>query len=255
MRIDSALHLRVLALLWVAFGVSTSWDAVAERVAGMQSVGLFAIDRTEVTVGAFRRYIAATGVVTRAEREGGGLVYASGWQHKVGWTWHSPYGVAALDDEPVVHVTFDEAAAYCVWIGKRLPTDAEWTEAAYTERRKLPATGFVRGRTYAYPTGDSPHGANCLSDCGVGPKLDRSAVLERGHGHARAGSTKAGVNGLYEMAANVWEWTDNGDPLHKPTRGGSWWYGSRQMSRGHRASKRRDMAAVYIGFRCAQDRP
>ena len=220
---------------------------------GMQRIGRFAIDRTEVTVGAFRAFAEASGLVTRAERDGGGLVYAAGWQRLPGWTWRSPYGAPASDDEPAVHVTFDEAAAFCRFAGKRLPSDTEWVEAAYTERREAPPPPFVRGRTYRYPTGDSPAGANCLGDCGATPARDRSGVLERGRGHARAGTTRAGVNGLYEMGANVWEWVADGDGDRRRTRGGSWWYGETQMRADHEAEKPRDMAVVYIGFRCAKD--
>lgn len=220
---------------------------------GMQPIGRFAMDRTEVTVGQFRRFAEATRLVTKAERDGGGLVYASGWEQRAGWTWRAPYGTTADDDEPAVHVTFEEARAFCRWAGKRLPTDAEWTEAAYTERRAAPPQGNEQGRSYEFPTGDTPTGANCLGDCGVPPAIDRSAMLDRGRGHARAGTTRPGVNGLYDMGANVWEWVDSGDGSHKKTRGGSWWYGAEQMRRDHEASKPPDMAVVYIGFRCAKD--
>ena len=88
----------------------------------MQPVGRFAIDRTEVSVGAFRRFVAATGMVTMAERQGGGSVFESGWVRKPGWTWSTPFGEQADEREPAVHVTFDEAQAYCRWAGKRLPS-------------------------------------------------------------------------------------------------------------------------------------
>ena len=67
---------------------------------------------------------------------------------------------------------------------------------------------------------------------------------------ARVGTTSAGVNGFYDMGANVWEWVDIPDKLNKGTRGGSWWYGARQMKADYNATKPRDMAVVYIGFRC-----
>ncbi len=225
----------------------------AAHAADMQPIGGFSIDRTEVTVGQFARFVAATGTVTKAERDGGGLVYEAGWQHKSGWVWRTPYGTAASDDEPAVHVTFDEAQAYCRWAGKRLPTDTEWREAAYTERRSAPPSPFKSGQTYPYPTGSAPEGANCLRDCGMTPALDYSAVLQRGNGHARAGTTKAGVNGLFDMGANVWEWVKTGDTHQQGTLGGSWWYGSAQMRNDHTASKPRDMAVVYIGFRCVRE--
>ena len=226
--------------------------AASDAPPDMQRVGAFLIDRTETTVARFRRFADATGTVTAAERSGGGLVYDAGWERKPGWTWRAPFGAPADEAEPAVHITYDEAAAYCRWAGKRLPTDAEWVEAAYTERRPSPPAPFETGRTYPYPTGESTAGANCLGDCGRPPVLDRSAVLSRGIGPARAGTTIAGVNGLHDMGANVWEWVDAGD-AEKRTRGGSWWYGAAQMRAEHVASKPRDMSVVYIGFRCARD--
>lgn len=216
-------------------------------------IGGFRIDRTEVTVGEFREFVKATGLRTLAEKQGGGSVYESGWVRKPGWNWQAPYGEPAADREPAVHVTFPEAQAYCRWAGKRLPTEAEWIEAAYTERRASPPAPFVRGKIYPYPTGESPAGANCLDDCGRAEVKDRSAVLSRGRGHALAGATRPGVNGLHDMGANVWEWVDGGSSAERLTLGGSWWYGSAQMHRDHRASKPADTAVVYIGFRCAND--
>jgi sulfatase modifying factor 1 len=226
--------------------------SAAEVPPGMQRVGAFLIDRTETTVAQFRRFADVTGTVTSAEKAGGGLVYDAGWERKPGWTWRAPFGAPADEAEPAVHVTYDEAEAFCRWAGKRLPTDAEWVEAAYTERRASAPAPFETDRTYPYPTGESPRGANCLGDCGTPPALDRSAVLSRGIGPARAGTTTAGVNGLHDMGANVWEWVDAGD-AEKRTRGGSWWYGAAQMRADHLASKPRDMGVVYIGFRCARD--
>ncbi len=224
-------------------------------VADMQPIDGFAIDRTEVTVGQYRAFVDATGYVTVAERNGGGLVYGAGWERKDGWTWSAPFGTPAEADEPAVHVTFDDASAYCAWAGKRLPTDTEWQTAAFTEFRLDPPSPFKTGTTYRYPTGDSPLGANCLDDCGPTPAIDYSDKLDRGIGHAPAGATTAGVNGLYDMGANVWEWTEDGGTEEKRTQGGSWWYGAFRMTANDRATKPKDMAVVYIGFRCAKDLP
>jgi formylglycine-generating enzyme required for sulfatase activity len=229
------------------------WLGACATVAAsdMQRITGFEIDRTEVTVGAFRRFVDATGLVTVAEREGG-LVYEAGWVHKPGWTWSSPYGRPAAEDEPAVHVTFAEAQAFCRWAGKRLPTDAQWVEAAYVEHRSDPPAPFVRGRRYPYPTGESPVGANCLGDCGPTRAVDHGARLLRGAGHARVATSVAGVNGLFDMGANVWEWVDEAVGAERGTRGGSWWYGAEQMREGPLASKSPEFAAVYIGFRCVR---
>lgn len=222
------------------------------RAETMLTVGEIEVDRTEVTVAAFRGFVKATGLVTSAEKAGGGEVYEAGWVQKPGWTWQAPYGSPARDGEPAVHVSFAEAKAFCEWRGARLPTDREWKEAAYTERRTNPPTPFQTGVTYPYPTGATPDGANCLDECGQAPAIDYSAVLTHGIGHALAGTTKPGVNGLYDMGANVWEWVDSGDGDQKITRGGSWWYGARQMHRDRLASKPPSTSVVYIGFRCVR---
>ena len=152
--------------------------------AEMQAIGRFEIDRTEVTIGAFRSFVQATGTRTKAEREGGSLIYEAGWEKRSGWAWHSPFGTPGAPEEPAVHITHGEAQAYCRWAGKRLPTEAEWREAAYTERRAQPPAPFVNGRSYPYPTGDTPEGANCLGDCGRTAKPVSHAVTSRGRGHA-----------------------------------------------------------------------
>ena len=164
----------------------------------------FSIARTETTIGQFRRFAEATQTRTRAEREGGGEVYESGWTRKPGWTWRTPFGAshAPADDEPAVHLSFDEAQAFCRWAGGRLPTDPEWLSAAYTEQRSSPAAGFERGRTYPWPTGASAAAAQCLDDCGPAAKaraVKHGARLWRGDGHAPVNQTPAGVNGLDDM--------------------------------------------------------
>ncbi len=222
-------------------------------------VGSFSIARTETTVAQFRRFAQATGTRTQAEAAGGGQVYEAGWTAKPGWTWRTPFGRPAADDEPAVHVNFHEAQAFCRWAGGRLPTDAEWLAAAYTEQRPQPPAPFQTGQRYPYPSGSSPAGAQCLGDCG--PQVAQRAVqhgarLWRGDGHALAGSTPAGVNGLHEMGANAWEWVDEppgaSGNAERRTRGGSWWYGSAQMRADHIQGKPADTAVVYIGFRCAR---
>jgi len=222
-------------------------------LADMQIIDQFFIDRTEVTVGQFRKFVDATNYVTAAEKKGRGLVYDFGWKKMNGWIWSAPYGTPAQSDEPAVHITFDEAYTFCAWAGKRIPRDEEWEKAAFTEFRQNPPLLFTKGTTYRYPTGNRPEGANCLRDCGETATLDYSNRLSRGTGHALAGTTRPGVNGLYDMGANVWEWTEDGGNEKKRTRGGSWWYGAFRMKADDHATKPHDMAVVYIAFRCASD--
>ena len=162
----------------------------------------FAIDRTEVSIAQFDRFVRATGTVTRAEKEGGGFEYGAGWERRPGWSWRKPDGVDARPDLPAVHLDFAEAQAYCRWAGGRLPTGAEWQQAGFTELRDAPPAPWVKGRTYPWTTGDSSQGAN-TSDADPWPRA------------APAGATRQGVNGLYDMGANVWEWTTDWYQEHK----------------------------------------
>ena len=100
------------------------------------------MDKTEISIAAFAKFVAATGMRTKAGRDGG-MVYEADWVTKPGWNWRSPYGMPAAPDEPAVHITFDEAASYCRWRGQRLPTRAEWIDAlAIPKDGAAPQTGL-----------------------------------------------------------------------------------------------------------------
>lgn len=194
----------------------------------------FAIDRTEVTVGAFKKYAEASGLKTQAELAGGGYKWGFGWERRSGWTYKEPQGRLASDGEPVVHITWDEANDYCNYMGGKLPSKREWTLAAYTEIRAIPSDDFVRGETYQYPVGNSPVGMN----------------NNKSH-HLPVGKTKKGVNGLYDMGGNVWEWLSDREGNEALTAGGSWWYGPHKTQIQGMQFKPASFYAVYVGFRCS----
>ncbi len=219
----------------------------------MQIISYFLIDNTEVTIGKFKVYAKETNFISMAEKNGDGLVYENGWVKKNGWNWKRPYGLLALDNEPVVHINFNEAENYCKWNKKRIPTLKEWELAAYTEFRPNNKDDYEFKKSYPYPTGVNTLGLNCLNDCNFNYPSKYSKFLLRGYGHVSTASTKKGINGLYDMGGNVWELVDIKNNSYKGTKGGSWWYGKKQMIRAYAATKPKNMSTVYIGFRCVKD--
>lgn len=202
----------------------------------------FWIDSTEVTIGDFARFAQQNDLQTAAERDGGGYEYRLGWQQRPGWSFRTPYGrPAATEQEPAVHVSWFEADQYCRANGGRLPTRDEWAKAAYEETRGNPVAPFQTGKVYEFPTGESGAGANTVGDEDGWPE------------HAPVASFAAGVNGLYDMGANVWEWLADARGDDRLTAGGSWWYGPGKMTAGGMQYKPADFYAVYVGFRCVYE--
>ena len=207
-------------------------------------------DQTEMTIADVKIFASATGFISQAEKNGGGLSYEGGFVKKPGWIWKTPYGENANDQEPAVHLNQKEAELICRHFGKRLPTVAEWTSGAFLEQRDNPPSGYTKGQRYPYPGGSTPKSSHCLSGCGDYTGLAPSGALNRGTGHVTAGTTKPGVNGLFDMGGNVWEWTSTERNGGFITRGASWWYGSERQQESDVESKSGDIAVVYIGFRC-----
>ncbi len=248
------------------------------------TVGDFWIDRTEVTRAQFAAFVAATGYVTEAERNGGGAVFkapqgaaANGsavpwWEFVKGADWRHPDGpegaVAKFDALPVTQVTLADARAYAQWRGNALPTEAEWEYAA---RAGQPSQrlGEVPVDSHGKPTANFWQGTFPLQDTG-----------EDGFkGVAPTGCFAANGNGLFDMIGNVWEWTAdsqqgpifshaNGDPgLTRGTplrsrfqviKGGSWLCATSYCARYRTSARERqevDMPTSHVGFRTIRRLP
>jgi len=128
---------------------------------------------------------------------------------------------------PVTNVTYDEAAAYARWCGKRLPTDEEWEKAARgTDGRRYPwgnqwDPARVTRRASAAGLSETPLTAKSNTSCRVGPSRVRPV------GMIAAGASPCGC---LDMAGNAWEWVQghyNGNPNQRVLRGGAVGYGER----------------------------
>src|SRR6266508_230029 len=230
------------------------------------AVRSFQMDKHEVTNAAFARFVAATGYRTEAEKSGWACVFdrqVGRWRRVAGADWRRPEGpgsdIRQRQQHPVVQVSWNDAAAYAQWAGKRLPSEVEWEWAS---------RGGLSGKTYAWGDELKPGGrlmANYWH--GAWPAGDTGA--DGFKGTAPVASFPANGYGLTDVAGNVWEWTADWyapdtyrNPGPAPTgeervvRGGSFLC-SRQFCTGLRAAARHknlpESATSDIGFRCARD--
>ena len=123
------------------------------------------------------------------------------WQFMRGAMWRRPRGPNAslkgLADHPVVHVTFDDAAAYARWSGKSLPTEAEWEFAA---------RGGLDSAPYAW--GDTLHlDGRAMANTWQGEFPWENFADDGYEGTSPVGVFPPNGYGLYDMIGNVWEWT------------------------------------------------
>ena len=188
----------------------------------------FWIQTHQVTNAEFAEFVSATGYSTVAERpldpadfpgaaaenlQPGSMVFTRTrgpvdlrhlslwWTWTPGASWRHPEGpsssMVGREDHPVVHVAYEDAAAYAQWAGRSLPTEAEWEVAA---------RGGIEQAAYTWGEEPEPPGQR-LANYWHGPFPWRP---QPGYGTTTAvGSYPANGYGLCDMAGNVWEWTSD----------------------------------------------
>lgn len=211
-----------------AMGDSAGGGNPADGETPVHDVSLrsFLMDATPVTNSAFAAFVDATGYQTEAEIYGFSAVFhlalaaspedivgrpaqTPWWLGVKGADWAHPGGrrsdVAGLGDHPVVHVSWNDAIAYCEWAGRRLPSEAEWEYAS--------RGGLDRA---AYPWGDEPiHSGGWRANIFQGLFPHRNTAEDGFATTAPVRSFAPNGYGLWQTVGNVWEWcSDWFDPTY-----------------------------------------
>lgn len=198
----------------------------------------FFMDVHEVTNAQFLEFVEATNYVTVAERaidweemktqlppgtpkphdsilQPGSLVfkktkssvpnlydYSQWWHWKIGANWRHPNGpestIEGKSKDPVVHIAYEDALAYCDWKGHRLPTEAEWEHAARAGNEDA---------IFFWGSDKSLLSQRANTWDGEFPVIN--AMVDGYERRAPVQSFPKNEYGLYDMAGNVWEWTSD----------------------------------------------
>ncbi|WP_242530569.1 formylglycine-generating enzyme family protein [Nocardioides aromaticivorans] len=279
---------------WMGDSHGDGYAADGELPVHQVRLASYLMDTKVVTNAQFATFVKATGYVTDAERDGVSAVFhlavdaapadvlrsATGvpwWLAVRGADWRHPggprSGIADLQNHPVVHVSWNDAQAYCRWAGKRLPTEAEWEYAA--------RGGLDRAR---YPWGDElTNGGRWRCNIWQGDFPGHNTLDDGYLTTAPATAFQPNGYGLHNTVGNVWEWCQDAfrpteyadragpEPVVAPVaaepdedpaqvrrvmRGGSYLCHDSYCNRyrvAARSSNTAESSSGNIGFRCAND--
>src|SRR5690606_37545117 len=191
-------------------------------------VSSFYMDEHEVTNAQFEAFVKATGYITVAEKEldprefpgadpallvPGSAVFSAPdnvhglhnhlqwWKYMPGANWQHPEGpgssIKGRESHPVTQVAYQDAEAYAKWVGKRLPTEAEWEYAA--------KAGKHTSETYYWGDQKTEKG-KWLANIYQGDFPQKNTKEDGFETTSPVKSFPANAYGLYDMEGNVWEW-------------------------------------------------
>jgi formylglycine-generating enzyme required for sulfatase activity len=232
--------------------------------------GTFLIDRNEVTNAAYERFVQATG--HRAPMNA----------NPASTVWEKNAPISGIGNHPVINVSWEDAVAYCTWMGRRLPTEAEWEKAARgTDGRRYPwgnEWDFKKANSASYWAGrtiDFQSGADWEAFWirGEGSKISKDKGIKGEVLTMPIASFPESTSpyGLHDMAGNVAEWVQDwynpnyykDAPLSDPQgpsrgaikamRGGSWLKPAISLRTSDRDWGTMDSRPSGTGFRCAMD--
>ena len=269
-------------------GDDSEWSYPGDGEGPVHDVTLpaFRIDRYAVTNWQFGAFVDDAGWTTDAERYAWSFVFggllpdefpltrgvegAPWWRQVMGADWRHPEGpqstVEDRPDHPVVHVSWNDARAYCAWSGTRLPTEAEWEAAA---------RGGLEGQPFPWGDELEPGGAHQMNVF-QGEFPGGNTGADGYFGTAPVNAFEPNGYGLYNVCGNVWEWCEDWldvgyygtSPATSPRgpasgrlrvqRGGSYLCHA-SYCRRYRVSARfgsePDSTSGNVGFRVAADTP
>ncbi|MCE5168676.1 formylglycine-generating enzyme family protein [Paenibacillus profundus] len=271
---------------WMGTEDAEAFPADGEGPMRQVTVDAFAISPYAVTNEDFARFVAATGYVTEAERFDwsyvfhllasenvtaaaiGSPVSTPWWLAVQGAFWLQPEGpdssIAVRMNHPVVHISWNDALAYCDWAGLRLPTESEWEFAARggLERKRYPWGDLLKP--------DEEHRCNIWQ----GKFPVKNNASDGYIGTAPVNTYQSNGYGLYNVSGNVWEWcadwftanpAERGPAVNprgpqagaeRTMKGGSYLCHKSYCNRyrvGARSKNTPDSSTGNIGFRCVKD--